>query len=426
MKPLSRRSMLKTAATGGIALAPQARAQSSAGRRFKALVRYKTGATIEELKLLPIQPREVVVRTEASAVCYTIVRQVLGTNNAARPSIPNHSGMGVVEEIGPLVKRVQVGDRVIVPGTPQCGQCYHCLQGRSDWCQFLSTNPPHAMAEMSDGTQVFEGGALGGLSELMVVTEEYCCPVFTKLPGAELTMLGDTIGTGLAGAMNLIPMFPGADVVVLGAGPVGMGAIQGARIMNAGQIIVVEPIKYRREIAMKVGATITLDPNAEGSRLVENIRELCKGKTDRRFAGGRAWGDDAFAVPRGPDFTIEAVGGEAFAPKVERGPDPAGILPLQQAWEMTRAGGHIVTLGFGQAGNVSFPASSFANRGRSIHAGQQGGLNMLRDLPRYVTLMEKGVIDMKSVVTATYPLERVLDAVHAVADRTTLAAVITF
>src|SRR6185369_8945830 len=117
MKPLSRRSMLKTAATGGMALAPQAARAQSGGRRFKALVRYKTGASVEELKLLPIQPREVVVRTEASAVCYTIVGQVLGTNNAARPSIPNHSGMGVVEEIGPLVERVQVGDRVIVPGT---------------------------------------------------------------------------------------------------------------------------------------------------------------------------------------------------------------------------------------------------------------------------------------------------------------------
>src|ERR1700688_4965300 len=95
--------------------------------------------------------------------------------------------------------------------------------------------------------------------------------------------------------------------------------------------------------------------------------------------------------------------------------DPSGILPLQQAWEFTRAGGHIVTLGFGQRGNGSYPASSFANRGRTIHAGQQGGLNMLRDLPRYVRLMEKRVIDMKTMVTATYPLERTREAVQAVA-----------
>jgi S-(hydroxymethyl)glutathione dehydrogenase/alcohol dehydrogenase len=429
---VSRRNILKkAAAAGGVAFAPQVRAQApgqrggaTAGRKFRALVRYRTGAQVEELTLLPIQPREVVVRTQASAVCYTIVGQTLGTNNVTRPSIPNHSGMGVVEEVGPLVKRVQVGDRVIVPGTPQCGQCYQCLQGRSDWCQFLATNPPHAMARLADGTEVFESGALGGLSELMVVTEEYCCPVFTDLPAAELCLLGDTVGTGLAAGHNLVSIEPGWDVVVLGAGPVGLGGVMSARLANAGQIIVVEPIRARRELAMKLGATMTIDPNAE-TNLVERIRDLCKGPTDRRFAGGRALGDDIFAVPRGPDFTIEAVGGQAFPPKVEAGPDPTGVLPLRQAWEFTRAGGHIVMLGFAQRGDVSFPATAFANRGRSLYSGQQGGLNMMRDLPRYVKLMERGALDMKPVITATYPLDRVKDAVQAVADRTVVGAVMT-
>jgi S-(hydroxymethyl)glutathione dehydrogenase/alcohol dehydrogenase len=301
-----------------------------------------------------------------------------------------------------------------------------CLQGRSDWCQFLGTNPAHPVAEMADGTPVFEDAAIGGLSELMVVDEVYCCPVFTEVPAAELTMLGDTVGTGLAAAHNLVPMQPGWDVVVLGCGPVGLGAVQSARIAAAGQIIAVEPIRTRREVALKVGATLALDPNAEGAGLVEKIRELCKGKTDRRFAGGRAWGQELFAVPRGADLAIEAVGGDSFPPKAEVGPDPSGILPLQQSLEVTRGGGHIVTLGFGQKGNVSFNAIAFANRGRTFHSGQQGGLNMLRDLPRYVRLIEKGVIDMKSIVTATYPLDRAGEAAQAVADRTTVAAVVTF
>jgi S-(hydroxymethyl)glutathione dehydrogenase/alcohol dehydrogenase len=407
--------MLKRAATvGGLAMAPQAAtAQAPAvlmgtntGRRFRAFLRYGTGTVVEDVELLPIQPREVVIRTEASAVCYTIVGQVLGTNNARGASVPNHSGMGVVEVIGPQVRRVQVGDRVIIPGTPQCGVCYHCLQGRADWCQFLGITPQHPVARMMDGTPVSEGGQLGGLSEVMVVTEEYCCPVFTQVDGAELCLLGDTLGTGLAAAHNLAAVEPGADVVVLGAGPVGMGAIQAARIAGAAQVIVVEPIAYRREIAMKVGATMTLDPNAEGMGLVAKIRDLCKGPTDRRFAGGRAWADQLFAVPNGPDFTIEAVGGDSFPPRVEVGPDPTGVLPLQQAFEFTRAGGHIVMLGFGQRGNVQFSAWQFANRGRTFHSGQQGGLNMLRDLPRYVRLIEKGEIDTKAMITARYPLDR--------------------
>jgi S-(hydroxymethyl)glutathione dehydrogenase/alcohol dehydrogenase len=204
-----------------------------------------------------------------------------------------------------------------------------------------------------------------------------------------------------------------------------MGAIQAARIKGAARVIVVEPIRYRREIAMKVGATMTLDPNAEGNGLVAKIRDLCKGH-DRRYAGGRAWGDPFLAVPNGPDFTIEAVGGDTMPPKVEAGPDPTGVLPIQQAFEFTRAGGHIVMLGFAVRGTVSFPAAQFQNRGRTFHSGQQGGLHMLRDIPRYVRLIEKGEIDTKSMVTARYPLERTREAVQAVADRTTLGAVVTF
>jgi S-(hydroxymethyl)glutathione dehydrogenase/alcohol dehydrogenase len=122
---------------------------------------------------------------------------------------------------------------------------------------------------------------------------------------------------------------------------------------------------------------------------------------------------------------IEAVGGDYFPPKVEAGPDPTGILHLQQAFQFTRGGGHIIMLGFSR-GNVTFPAAAFQNRGRTFYSGQQGGLNMLRDMPRYVRLIEKGEIDMKAMITATYPLERTREAVQAVADRTVLGAVVTF
>jgi len=421
----------KTVAAGGVAFVPQvvtgqAPAQvtgTQTGRRFKAFVRRGTGASVEELKLLPIQPREVLIRTQASGVCYTIVGGALATTAVQQASIPNHSGMGVVEAIGPLVKRVQIGDRVVIPGTPQCGVCYQCLHGRADWCQFLDTAPAHPIAEMSDGTKISEQAGLGGLSEIMVVPEEYCCPVFTDLPAEQLTMLGDTVGTGLAAGRDLVQIEPGWNVVVQGAGPVGMGAIQAARLANAGQVIVIEPIRARREIAMKVGGTIALDPNAEGNGLVGKIRSLCKAVTDRRYAGGRLTTN---SVPDGADFVINAVGSDWFPPKVEVGPDPTAILPLQQCFDFTRAGGHIVMLGVAWRGNVSFNAAQFSNRGRTFYSGQQGGLNMLRDIPRYVKLIEKGVIDMKSMVTKTYPIEQTREAIQAVGDRTVLGAVITF
>ena len=284
---ISRRDVIKKGgAAAGVALAPQAVLAQRGGRTFRALVRYGTTAKVETLTLLPIQPREVLVRTQASGVCYTIVGGLLGTRNVTSASIPNYSGMGVVEEIGPLVKRVQGRSRDRA-GNAAVRAVLRMPHGRADWCQFLSTKPAHAIAAMADGTPVNEDGALGGLSEVMVVPVEYCCPVFTDLPAAELTMLGDTLGTGLAAGHNLAPIEPGSDVVVLGAGPVGLGAVQAARILGAAQVIVVEPIKVRRELALKVGATMALDPNVEGKNLVGKIQDYARA---RRTGGLRAGG----------------------------------------------------------------------------------------------------------------------------------------
>jgi S-(hydroxymethyl)glutathione dehydrogenase/alcohol dehydrogenase len=400
---------------------PGPRATNIAGRKFRAMVRYHDGVSIEELKLLPIQPRDVLIRTQASIACYSLTPFALNTNNYPQPVILNHSGMGVVEEVGAQVKRVQPGDRVIVAGTPECGQCYQCLQGRPDWCAFLAEVDLHPIAEMADGTKVQPMSGLGGVSEQMVVAEEYCSPVFTDLPAHELALLADAGGTGLAAVHNLVAVEPGWDVVVMGAGPVGLSAIQGARIKGAAQIIAVEPIKARREVALQVGATLALDPNAEGANLVAKIRDLCKPRTLRKFAGGAAVRGGI-----GPDFVIEAVGGDQFKPKVEEGPDPTGILPIRQCWEMVRMGGHIVTHGIGQKGEVGFPAAFFCISGKTFHAGQQGGLHMMRDLPRYVKLIEKGSFNAKAIASNTYTLDQAKQAFLDVADRTIIGAAIVF
>jgi hypothetical protein len=131
-RQLTRRRVLKTGATalGGGALAigsgaaggaAQAQAPAIAtgtqtGRTFRGLVRHDATLDVQEMRLLPIDPRQVVIRSLAVAPCYTIVRGALATNAIRRAEVPNHCGFGVVEAIGPMVKRVQVGDRVVVAG----------------------------------------------------------------------------------------------------------------------------------------------------------------------------------------------------------------------------------------------------------------------------------------------------------------------
>ena len=171
----TRRDLLKAgiAAAGGPAVQPRASAQSNAAavatkRRFRGWVSRGSGpgrTTLQDLTLRPISGRQVVVRTEATNLCYSNVGAVLGIQPSAPPPPPGatpagpprpaaaapagfgrlsemaliqgHGGVGFVEAVGPDVRRVQVGDRVCVSGTPQCGACYQCLRGRADMCQFL-------------------------------------------------------------------------------------------------------------------------------------------------------------------------------------------------------------------------------------------------------------------------------------------------
>ena len=473
----SRRGLLKlglaaggAAVTGSGALAgaapqPQAPTRSAAvvtGRRFKGWVSRGSGparTTIEELTLRPIAGRQVLVRTEATNLCYSNTGVVLGlppvlgpgpggpppvAGTAARPAAPpagggfgrlnamaliqGHGGVGVVEAVGPEVRRVQVGDRVCVSGTPHCGACYQCLRGRSDMCQFLGRQGPDdlvAMADMRDGTPVYANSHIGGLAEVMVTFEEWVVPVFTKAPAVDLGMVCSCVavaGLGATTSQGTGILRPGSSVAVVGCGPLGLSAVQGARISGASAIIAIDPIRARRELALKVGATHALDPNVEGDALVAKVRELTKGPNDRLWAGGRDAG--GLLGGAGADFVVEAVGADAAAPRAERGPDPTGILPLRQAYEMCAAGGDIVTTSLPR-GNITLPAVLFTIGGRTHHAGQAGGCSPMRDIPRFVAMLDSGQYDAKALATTVVPIERMREAYEEVVYRTTATAIMT-
>ena len=233
--------------------------------------------------MLPLRDNMVAIRTEATQCCYTIVNQALGTGpaggagGAVAARILGHGGVGVVEAVGATVTRVRPGDRVLVTNTPNCGECYDCLRRRGDLCQMNPANgePLVPIGELEDGTPVHQHNNTGGFAELMITYDWYCVPALTKASGAELAVLGCVGATGLGAVTTFVPVAFGESVVVMGAGPIGLSAVQGARIMGASTIICVEPIAARRDLAKKLGATIVLDPNVEGDGLVQKIRELC-------------------------------------------------------------------------------------------------------------------------------------------------------
>ena len=173
---------------------------------------------------------------------------------------------------------------------------------------------------------------------------------------------------------------------------------------------------------MKVGATHVLDPNVEGDKLVAKVREMTSTPHNRLWSGGRDSG--GLLGGSGADFVIEAVGADRAKPKVEAGPDRTGVLPMRQAYEMCAPGGHIITTSL-PSGTFSLPAVFFAIGGRTHHAGQAGGANPMRDIPRFVAMLDAGQYDAKSLATRVVPIDRMLDAYEEVVYRTTVTAIMT-
>ncbi len=449
--PLTRGGLLKTgaavAAAGGAATlarsSPAARAAANGGSKYKGaqfrgFVRYGTTAEVVDLEMTvwPIPDRQILIRTEATQACYTFSRGQIATTAVTNAGVAGHGGVGIVVAKGSGVRRCNVGERVLVAVTPQCGVCYNCLLGRADTCQRLESDAVNGLVtqggepvpwmQMKDGTPV-RGGR--GFCELMLVEEDWAVPLVTEHSStlqqlAEVSLLSCPGGTGLGMSASYTPPFPGADVVVIGCGPIGLSAINGAAIHGAGQIIAVDQIKYRREIALEVGATMAIDPTGKEATLPAEIRELCKGRTPRFDQGGRGWGTIGGFVGRGPDFIYEATSAEVADPIVEPQPQPAGI-GVQHAWSLCPTYGTITACGL-PGGNITIPTGNFTNSGKKLRSAQYGGTQLMRDIPRFVTLLERGLYRGDKIATKLFSLSQAYDCMRAAAYRTTVSAHVVY
>lgn len=344
---------------------------------------------VEELELRGPGDHEVIVRTEAAALCITDVEQARGRlGSTPPPVILGHSAVGVVEETGPGVTRLSVGQRVVVPATAECGACYFCSRGRSDQCE-RHLVPARAVARRTDGGVVrAAGGTTGTYASHMNLREISAFPVESDLPAEHLGMVGCGVASGLGAVFNVAEVEPGSSVAVTGAGQMGLWIVQGARVAGAERIIVVEPVAERRELALELGATHAVDP--EDGDVVAQVQELTGG--------------------RGVDHSFEAAG------------PPDAIV---QAFDLARNAGKVIVSGVrDKDAEVSFPALKLAVRGRSIHSVQNGNLRMTRDISRFVGLMDAGRLDPAKVLTRTYRLDEINEAVDSILERRVLGAVV--
>ena len=394
------------------------------------------------------------VRTEATNLCYTLVPAVLGLAAAAAAGaagaavpravsrrrrarrrindmavIQGHGGVGIVEAVGPEVRRVQVGDRVCVSGTPHCGACYRCLRGRSDMCQFLSAigaDDLVAIGDLADGTPVYQNSHIGGLAEVMVAFEEWVVPIFTTKPAAEVGMvcgctsvagLGATAAHGLVGDRARLErrrrrLRPDRPLRRAGRADRGRdddhrdrsdscaarGRARGRRDARA------RPERRRRR-PRRQGALAddVADRSALGRRTQSRRPPPRRGRRLRRRSRGPRRRAAARRARPGPDrHPADAAG---VSHDGARRPLRSRRAPF--------------------AATSSLPGNLFSFGGVTHHSGQAGGCSPMRDIPRFVELLEKGQFDARTLATAVVPLERLLEGYEEVAYRTTITGIMT-
>ena len=181
---------------------------------------------------------------------------------APRPQVLGHEGTGVVVDAGPDVTTVRPGDRVVLSAIPTCGRCYFCARGEP----YLRASELRKDGFTDGATPSVGSTGLGTFSDAVVVPEQAAVPVRTDLPAEQLALLGCAVVTGTGSAINLASIRPGDSVLVIGAGGVGLCALQGARLKGATPLIAVDPVAASRELATQCGATHTLGPFRTMSR----------------------------------------------------------------------------------------------------------------------------------------------------------------
>ena len=344
-----------------------------------------------------VDPRDAVIKVSACAICGSDLHIYGGIIPQMKSGdILGHENMGEVVEVGPGVKNLKVGDRVVVPFTIACGECFFCRNSFHSGCE--RTNPDHDKAAKLWGNSPaglfgyshLLGGYAGGQAEYLRVPYADVGPI--KVPGGlsdeQVLFLSDIFPTGYMAA-DFCNLKGGETVAIWGCGPVGQFAIRSAFLLNAGRVLAIDTVPERLALARSAGAE-TIDFMNED--VYDRIMELTKG--------------------RGADACIDAVGTEAepsasLDSRWDRikvatfmGTDRPHVL--RQAILCCRNFGTVSIVGVYGGLLDKIPMGSAINRGLTFRMAQTP---VQHYLPKLMQLIEDGKIDPSFVITHVAPLE---------------------
>ncbi len=339
-----------------------------------------------------LNSRDAIVRITSTAICGSDLHLYNGfIPSMEKGDILGHEFMGEVVEKGSSVQNLKIGDRVVVPFTISCGNCWSCKQEMFSLCE--NSNPNAWMAEKlwghsgagAFGYSHLTGGYAGGQAEYARVPFADVGPL--KVPGdltdEQALFLSDILPTGYMGA-EMCDIKPGHVIAVWGAGPVGQFAIASAYLLGAERVIAIDRFPYRLRMAKeRAGASETI--NYEEESVLERLKELTGG--------------------RGPDACIDAVGMEAHGHPLVYAYDRAKQammlesdrpIALREAIMACRNGGIVSVIGVYGGLIDKFPMGALMNRSLTIKTGQCHVHRYMRPL---LERIQRGEIDPSFVIT---------------------------
>jgi NDMA-dependent alcohol dehydrogenase len=335
--------------------------------------------SVEEVELDDPQPGEVRVKLASSGLCHSDDHAVKNDIPTGLPIIGGHEGAGVVEEVGPGVTRLKPGDHVVMAFMPACGHCRWCASGVSVLCDHgavimsgmpIADGKPRTHAQ---GQGLARMSLLGTFSPYAVVHQDSCVKIDPDIPLELASLVGCGVATGFGAAVNRAQVGPGDTVVVVGTGGVGSSAVQGARVAGAENIIAVDPIPFRREQAEVLGATHSVASMEEAMPLVT---DLTRGvMADRTIMTASLMTADMLK----PLMLLTRKGGRACLTSTAN--------PTIDKVDVV-----LIDVIFGQ---------------KEIVGNVFGGYNPHADLPRLLSLYQKGQLKLAELVTKTYSLEQI-------------------
>ncbi len=348
---------------------------------------------IEQLSIDKPGPGEVLIQTVGAGLCHSDLHFMEGLFRTQMPIVMGHESAGIVQAIGEGVDYVKPGDHVVACLSIFCGQCPQCLSGHPSRCANpkATSRAKDAAPRLTreDGTPVDQFARLGGFAEEMLVHQNALVKVIEEMPLDRACLIGCGVTTGFGAATRTAGVEVGTSVCVIGAGGIGLSAIQGARISGANKIIAVDLSSGKLETAQQMGATHVVNAS-ETDDVVGEIRELTGG---------------------GVDYSFEAIGRSAT---------------VRQAFDMLALGGTATVIGMVPSKEeVTLRGIDFLQE-KKLQGSMMGSNQFRTDIPRMIDMYLDGRLLLDEMVSARIPIEDVNQGYEMMRQGEVARTVITF